>query len=544
MKKKTKLDSKTPILGFSDLDQADKSIVEQSVRKGLSRREILKISMALGVSTTIANDLFYSGQAAAATPKRGGSIRVAANSHGPADTLDPILGTASIDYSRARATYNSLIQIGEDLSANPELATEWSANSNASEWTFKLRKDVTWHDGKKLTADDVIWSMNRHMGEGSVSVIKPLLASISEWKKTGPYEVKAILGTPNSDLPVILSTFQAKITQNGVKKPTGVGTGPFKLEKFEPGVKSVHVRNEDYFRDGPHLDACEITAITDPIAAANALVSGGIDLTSNIDSKAIRQIESASNVDVTSIPSGAYIGLCILKNTSPGSNPDFVRGMQYIQDRKRIVKRILRGYGSIGNDQPISPAYGDDYCHELPQREFDPDKAKFHFKKSGISSAEIHAAPVASGLEDMCLLAQANCAKIGFDLKIKKVPSDGYWGSVWMKEPVNVVSWFMRPTANAMMSIAFAPGAAWNDTFWNNERMGKLLNLSLKELDPRKRHEMYCEMQTLIHNESGIVIPAHPNVVDGYSKRLKGIPKVPLSELASSEWPEYVWLDA
>ncbi|MCP4764702.1 MAG: ABC transporter substrate-binding protein, partial [Gammaproteobacteria bacterium] len=130
----------------------------------------------------------------------------------------------------------------------------------------------------------------------------------------------------------------------------------------------------------------------------------------------------------------------------------------------------------------------------------------------------------------------------GFDLKLKKVPTDGYWGAVWMKEPLNVTSWNMRPTANAMLSIAYAPGAAWNDTLWNNKRMGELLVMSQAETDPDKRHAMFCEMQTLVNDECGMIIPAHINIVDGVSDRVQGIPKNPLGNLGALEFPEYCWL--
>ena len=187
-------------------------------------------------------------------------------------------------------------------------------------------------------------------------------------------------------------------------------------------------------------------------------------------------------------------------------------------------------------------AHGTDFCSELPQRAFDPDKAKFHFKKSGISSAELFVAPIGAGIEDMALLAQANCAKIGFDLKLKKVPTDGYWGAVWMNEPLNVVTWNMRPTAQSQMAIQFGPGASWNDTYWNNDQMGVLLQEVLGVTDPAKRHEMVCEMQTLIHENSGMVIPAFSNLNDGIASNIMGMPKVPLGQLGAMEWPEFIWL--
>ncbi len=529
-------------LNYKDLTQSDKDLVAKLVRGGFSRREVLKLSVVTGVSLVAAEHLLFDGKAAiAATPKKGGSVRMASNLHGPDDQLDPTLFTSTIDYTRGRATYNSLIQHANDLSPQPELAESFEPNADATEWTFKIRNGVTFHDGKKLTADDVVYTMKRHQGEDSTSVIKSVLASVKEWKKTGPMEVKAILESPNADLAILLGLFQTKIVQTDTTG-AGIGTGPFVLESFQPGVKSVHTRNKNYWREGANLDACEITAITDPVARVNALIAGDMDMVTQIEPNAFRQVESAKGITLLSTPAALQMGICCLKNSEPGSNDDFVLGMKYIQDRKRIVKRILKGKGSLGNDTPISPAHGKDHCSELAQREYDPDKAKFHFKKSGYSSAELFVAPVSGGIEDICLTAQANCAKIGFDLKLKKVPTDGYWGAVWMKEPLNVVTWNMRPTANSQLGIQFGPGAAWNDTFWSNARMGELLSLSLAETDPAKRHAMYCEMQTLVHEGSGMVIPAFSNINDGIADNVMGMPTVPLGQLGACEWPEFIWL--
>lgn len=156
----------------------------------------------------------------------------------------------------------------------------------------------------------------------------------------------------------------------------------------------------------------------------------------------------------------------------------------------------------------------------------------------------MHVAEVVAGVADAALLCQAELKKIGFDLRIKKVPNDGYWGAVWMKTPINVVTWNMRPTANSMLAIAFAPDAAWNDTLWKNDRMTELLKTSLSETDSDKRHGMYCEMQTLVHEGSGMVIPAHPNYIDGKNSKLHGIPKVPLGQVGAAEFPEFAWLEA
>ena len=532
--------SETPDL--DRLDLGDRESLVKAVKDGMTRREALGFMAASGITATMATQLFtQAGTAVAATPKKGGTVRMASNLHGPNDALDPQIMGSTVDYARSRTLYNGLVQHANDLTPQPELAETFEPNSNATEWTFKIRKGVKFHDGSKLSADDVVYSMNRHLAEDSTSVIKSIMVSVKEWKKVGSHEVKAIMNSPNADLPTILGIFQNKIIKNG-SKGDGIGTGPFTLESFQPGVKSTHKRNENYWRKPANLDAIEITAITDPVARVNALIAGDMQMVTAIEPRAFRQVESADGVVLLSTPAAAQLGICCLKNSEPGNNDDFVKGMQYIQDRERIVKRVLKGKGSPGNDTPISPAHGVDWCSELPQREFDPDKAKFHFKKSGYSTAELYTAPVVSGIEDVALMAQANCAKIGFDLKLKKVPTDGYWGSVWMQEPLNVVTWNMRPTANSQMAIQFGPNGNWNDTYWNNARMGELLSLSLAETDLDKRHALYCEMQTLIHEGSGMVIPAFSNINDGVADNIMGMPTVPLGQLGASEWPEFIWL--
>ena len=528
---------------YNDLSAKEKDTITNALHRGVTRREFMTWLMATGVTVASAGSIFTSAKTAmAATPKRGGKLRFATDLHGPSDTMDPMMATSSIDYTRHRAHYNSLVQLDEKVIPQPELAEEFSMNDSATEYTFKIRKDVVFHDGSKLTADDVVWSMQRHMGKDSKSVVKPLMEGAKEWKKIDSHTVKVVLKSPDADFSTVLGVFQFKIVKKDTKdwqKPPG--TGPFTLKEFKPGMRAVHERNKNYWREGANLDEIQTTAITDPVARVNALLSGDIQLVANVDAKAIKQVESTPGVSISSVPSGKYMGICCMTNTAPGNNPDFVMAMKLLQRRKRIVKSILKKQGTLGNDHPINIAYPD-HCDSLAQRTFDPDKAKFHLKKSGVTQAELHVAEVASGITDVALMTQREASKIGLKLDIKRVPNDGYWGAVWMKTPLNVVVWNNRPTANSMLSIAFAPDAPWNDTLWKNERLGKLLVESRAVKDPVKRKEMYCEMQTIIHNECGMVIPAHQNYIDGVSDKVKGIPWVPLGDCGASEFPEFVWL--
>jgi peptide/nickel transport system substrate-binding protein len=533
------------MLDYHDISITDREQIEGALRRGATRREIMGWLMASGATIATAGALVTSAeQAVAATPQKGGTIRYALQQHGPSDTLDPILFTSGIDYTRGRIHYNSLTQLGDDLIPQPELAEFFESNADASEWTFRLRKDVKFHDGSPMTADDVLFSMNRHLGEDSKSNAKAYMAAVKEWVKTDNHTVKAVLNYPNADMPTLLGIYQFKVIKDGTSDfQNPVGTGPFTLDEFSPGVRSVHTRNEDYWREPANLERIEAFAITDPVARVNAVVAGDVHMVNQIDPKAIGQIESAADVDLISTPTGAYNGICIMRDRDPGLNDDFVLGMKYLQRRDRVVNNVLQGHGVVGNDHPIGPAYPD-HCADLPVREYDPDKAKFHLDKSGVDGVEIYTAAVNVGMVDTVLLLQREASKVGFDLRVKKVPTDGYWGAIWMQKPINVTSWNMRPTAHSMLSVAFAPNAAWNDSAWHNERMGELLKMSSAETDPARRKEMFCEMQTLIHNESGMIIPNHTNFIDAKRSNVKGVGKSPLGALGAYEWPEFAWLEA
>ena len=535
-------------ISFGDMPSADREFVEDALRKGATRRDVMGWLMAMGATIGAAGSIVSSAsEALAATPKKGGQVRMAWDQHGPGDTLDPAGYLNTLDYARGRMMYNSLVRFNDDLTVSPELATSFEASADAKTWTFKIRTDVEWHDGSKMTADDVVYSMSRHIGDQSTSAAKVLASPIQEWKKVDATTVQAICSQSFAELPIVLATFHFKIIKDGTTDFSNpVRTGPFTLKEFTPGVRAVHVRNDNYWNDeaGPYLDEIESFGITDSVARVNALIAGDVQMIGNLDPKAIEQVEGASGVEVFEVASGRYPSITCMVDRDPGANRDFVLGLKHLQRRDRVLKVIQKGKGTIANDQPIGPAYGAGYCKEQTIRAYDPDKAKFHLGKSGVTSAELHVAEIYPGMTDICLMLQRECSKIGFELNIKKVPNDGYWGAIWMQKPMNVVAWNMRPSATIMMNLAYKSDAKWNETGWKNERFDSLLTQAIGELDASKKYEMLCEMQALISDYSGSLVPNTASYLDGKATNIKGMPRVPLAALGGMEWPEFVWVDS
>jgi len=531
--------------GLEDLDARERGKLIAAVGAGVTRRQAIRFLCAAGMGAAAAGALFEAaGRALAATPKRGGRVRCAMTTQGPNDTLDPQLFTSSIDFVRGRTHYNGLVQLDDRLVPQPELAETFTPNSDATEWTFNLRRGVEFHDGSPLTADDVVWSLNRHLGEDSKSKVKVLVSTVKAWRKVDSQTVVAELTAPNADLPAVLGTHHFRILKADTTDfQNPVGTGPFRLDRFEPGRGSTHVRNETYWRDGPHLDEIELFAIPDATARVSALLAGDVEMISNLDPNSLPAVKDENAVKVWSVPSGSYPSIVCMTDRAPGNDRDFVLALKYLQRRDQLVQSILKGQGTVGNDQPINQSYPDS-CPDVTQRPYDPEKAKFHLGKSGITRAEIQVAEISNGVTDMVLVMQREAAKIGLQLDVQRVPNDGYWSNVWMKAPLHVSDWNMRPTANIMMNIAFAPDAAWNESQWKSERMGELLALARATTEAERRRALHCEMQQLVSDESGVIIPVHKNAIDGLASRVQGMTRNPLGTLGGAEWPEFVWLNS
>ncbi|APR35736.1 ABC transporter substrate-binding protein [Paraburkholderia sp. SOS3] len=513
---------------------------------GVTRRDMMRMLAAGGMLASGAGGLLAGATSAFAAdaPKRGGKIRVAYESSSTADTLDPAKGSAGPDYIRFFLFYSGLTQMDESLTPQMNLAQSLDT-SDAKTWVLKLRKGVTFTDGKALGPADVVYSLLRHKNPATGSKVKTLADQFADVKATGPDEVTITLTVPNADLPVILATPQLVIVKDGTTDFTSaVGTGPYRLKSFKPGVSTIGVRNEGFWKPGkPYLDQVELIGISDDAARVNALLSGDVHLISAVDPRATQRVASTAGYAVKETKSGLYTDLIMRRDHPLTGNPDFVLGMKYLFDREQIRTAIFRGYAVIGNDQPIPP--GHRYFNaSLPQRPYDLDKAKFHLQKAGAIGTPIppiYATSDANGSIEMAVLMQQSAQKIGVNLTVNRVPPDGYWSNHWMKHPLGFGSINPRPSADVLFTQFFKSDAPWNESGWNNPKFDQLLIAARAETDDAKRKQMYGEMQVIVSNEGGIGIPSFISLLDGYDKRLRGLGSIPTGGLMGFCFGEYVW---
>jgi peptide/nickel transport system substrate-binding protein len=517
------------------------------LKRGATRRDVLAILAAGGMQLALAGTLAgVATTAHAETPRRGGKIRVAGDNASASDTLDPAKQSNKTDYCRGTMLYNNLTELDATLTPQPALAESFTTQ-DAKTWVFKLRKGVTFHDGKALTPADVVYSLMRHKDPAVASKAKTLADQMESVKASGPNEVTVVLTAANADFPVILGTFYFHIVKDGTTDfSTGIGTGPFKLQTFQAGVRSVVVRNPNYWKPGlPYLDEIEFVGIGDESARVNALLSGDMDLVATINPRSVARVKGSSDHSVFVTQSGQYTDLIMHRDAGPGANPDFVQAMKLLLDRNLMKQSIALGYAVLGNDQPIDPT-NRFYAPGQPQTMLDIDKAKFHLKKANLGSTPIPvvASPAAMYSVDMALILQQTARQAGLNLDVKRMPADGFWSNYWLTAPVGFGTVNPRPNADTLLTQFFKSDAPWNESRWKDPKFDQLLLAARAETDMAKRKQLYGDMQSMIRTDAGIGIPLFLASLDGYSNKLKGLSPIPLGGLMGYSFAEHVWLAA
>ena len=510
----------------------------------MHRREFLGRAAALGITATAASTLL-GHSAYAATPKRGGEVKIASEETSQSETYDPTKMVTGTDANRSYQVYNRITNLDRNLNAVPNLAVEWEAANDATEWTFKLREGVEFHNGKTFTVKDIIYSLSEHIKEDSKSPSKTLLASIVDMKADGDNVLEITLSSGNADFPIQLGhDYHTSIVAEGWKDGDPVvGTGPYRLVEFEPGLRAVAVRNENYFKsDVAWVDTYITQGIADATARTNALRTGGLD-TAPVDARIAGLLDKDPNVTVHTTPSGAHFLWAMMVNMSPTDDLNVRLALKHCVDRQGMVDLLLKGHGTIGNDFPVSPGIPM-YCKEIPQHDYDPDKARFYWEKTGLSRIEVAASNTAGDFAgDATILLKESAKAAGIEIDVKRMPDDGYWDSTWMKVPMCASNWGSRPTADLILTLVNHSDAEWNETQWKNERFDELLVQGRKITDPALRYEIYCEAETLLHDDGGSFIPMFMNFVEGTHARIQGYHGSSAFFLGAGWLYEEVWVD-
>jgi peptide/nickel transport system substrate-binding protein len=522
----------------------------------LTRRTLLKGSMygaaALGAVPLLAScsDDPKSGASKPGTsaapnvePKKGGHLRVGIVGGGAEDTLDAHIPTAHPDQARTFSLYDTLIERDSGFQLRMALAESVSPSADAKTWTVVLKKGITFHNGKPLTADDVIFSLKRIVNEKKSQASSLSNVNLNALKKLDDHTVQITLKKPSVLLAEYLSNYAVGIVPVGYDPKNPVGTGAFKFQSFTPGQQSVFARNENYWREGrPYVDQLTIIDFPEDAARVNALISKRVDAIDQVPPAQMRVIEGDPTLQVISAETGAWTPFTMRVSDAPYSDVRVRQALRLVVDRQQMIDQVLDGQGSLGNDlyAPFDPVYAGD----LPQRQQDIDQATSLLRQAGHSDLRIElttSAGIAAGTVEAAQVFVQQAAKAG--IKVKLNNTQDFYGKNYLKWPFAQDYWFTR---NYLPQVhqGSLPTSPYNECNWSDPKFIELVTQAEVTVDEAKRKQLCQDAQKIEYESGGYIIYAFNNQVDAAAKKVGGLVAdksgIPLGSYRFYD----LWLDA
>ncbi|HEU0128279.1 MAG TPA: ABC transporter substrate-binding protein, partial [Pseudonocardiaceae bacterium] len=306
-------------------------------------------------------------------PRPGGTLRVGALGKTASIVRDPH-GTQSneSDYLILALTYDPLTVPGSPQTVAPRLASKWEASQDLRQHRFILADGAHFHDGRPVTAEDVVWSLQRlratPSGASRLPGVDP--AGIVA---DGPSAVVLTSDYPNSELPLLIRLTTFVLPRNTADVVGAPGTGPFRLESYNAGNARL-VRNEAWYGGAPLLDAIEVRMFGDSQAMVNALFTREIDLASNVGSVAARTAQGRDGVQILRRPNDSALPIVMRVADGPFTDPRVREAFRLAVDREAMVAQALSGFGTVAND--VLGTGDPNYARDLPQRQRDLARAR------------------------------------------------------------------------------------------------------------------------------------------------------------------------
>ena len=259
-----------------------------------------------------------------------------------------------------------------------------------------------------------------------------------------------------------------------------------------------------------------------------ALLSGQIDVLGygNLSGQQIALFKQNPNFKVHAVPTGDWMGIVFRTDLEPFTDARVRKALRIATDRQAMVDLVLGPDGGIVTcDHPVwtgdqyrapfdCPPQIDEARRLLAEAGY-PDGIEFDITTSNIDPRFIPLVEV----------YQQQVAKAGIKVNIVLAPADGYWSEVWMKEPVVTTRWGQRP-ADQILNEDYRGGAPWNETYWNRSDFDAMLDEARTELDFEKRKTLYRQLQEMLYEEGGSMIPFHINQAVATTARVSGLQAV------------------
>lgn len=475
-----------------------------------------------------------SGQAAA-TPRPGGSIKVAFGDALSTDNPDPTTAFTYCAITYSGMCFDALTHLDNSWKVSPMLAEEWTVAPDYKTYTFKLRDGVQFHGGKTMDSKDVAFSFQRifdkKVGSAGLSVFQDVLdpeGISTPDAKTVRFKLKQ----PDAYFLIKVGHWYGKVVPDGTTDFStakgSFGTGPFKLTSFKGGQGFEVEKNPNYWQSGrPYLDRVSAVVITEAATRAQAVLTGDADLTDPPTFPTLDQFKSSSTASLLEGLYGPPFVFGIDTSTAPFNNPDFRKASKLAVDRKKMVDIVARGFATVSPETIVNP-------HEVyfpkgfAPPPYDPEQAKSLVQKAGGSpNLTIWTTSGLRALGDGATLLNEQWAQAGIKSQVKTVSFDELFGKRFLQEKI-VANYWLRQHFSTILPFMYTTGSPFNEARISDKELdGLVAQLQRTPLD-KGGDEVLAQVLTRYQDQAATIWPFHMREVWGHKNRLQGLQIVPV----------------
>ena len=541
----------------NEAGEIENNLIDELVAGELDRQEFLRRAALFGLGAgTVGALLRYVGEgdlafgATLAPAKIGGTLRVGTVAYN--SSLEPygLREAGSLGLSGLPGEY--LTYTNNNFQVKPSLATSWKPNKALTVWTFQIRKGVKFHNGKTLTADDVVASFKQYLNQKTsqiLAALPPEMIDPSGVVKKGRYTVEFHLKSPNNAFPYLVSqtTYQAIIQPAAIAaKPDTwvssgmIGTGAFRL-KSQNKQRAELVRFNGYWGGKAPLDRVVITFYSDPSPMVLALRAGQLDLVVQMSPQQARAFRNSSKYRVYTVPVSSHNMFGLRVDTDPFKDARVRRAIALTLNRPDLINRILNGAGALGNDSPFFPRF-QSTARPIPQRKQNIAQAKALLKAAGREDLKFTITTHNQfDVPDYAAAVQAAGRQAGISIDLDIMTYDDYYAAVgggdyatttpWLNKPATITEYGARGAPNAYITAAYMSNGIWNASRYSNNAFDAAARSYLASADFKTQRKYTKAMQAMLLRDTPVITAYFLAFTAASSTRVRNYQADPISQI-------------
>lgn len=480
--------------------------------RDLNRREFLGAATASGLAISSAGLLSACGDdggSGTAGPRKGGTLKVGLAAGSPTDSLDAHTPLSSAAVCRNLNLNEGLTQTTKDVKVELALAEELTPNATGDVWTARIRQGAEFHNGKTITADDVIFSIRRIADPKKPKNSAPLFGAVDlkGLRKVDQRTVEIPMTRPYAVLDESFAGVSAQVVPADYDPKNPIGAGPFRYVSYKAGEQGKFARFANYFGDVPLVDDIVFIDLPDDTARVNALIGGDVDVIDAVPYSQVPVLEGNGDVVVENVETGAWRPLVFNISKAPFNDERVRQALRLVADRQKIVDQAYNGNAAVAHD--VNGRYASCYLSDA-NREQDIEQAKSLLRQAGKEglSVELATSPVAGGVVETCQVFAEQAKAAGVTVKVRKLDPGSFF-SQYTQWPFAVDYWPEHPLL-VQDALGNTPNSPLNPQHFDDPEYTKLYEQASAELDADARCGTIQDQQRILFERGGHLIPALP----------------------------------